>query len=135
MTTRPEISKAELAEKFRAFIDPDFVITDNETIKPYECDGLSMYCEMPLLVLLPETSAQVQRVMRICNEQGVPVVARGAGTGLSAGAMPHKEGVVATSPSVRKWLSTACITARIRRPRLPAPLAATWRKTPVGCTA
>jgi len=94
MTTRPGISKAELAEKFREFIDPDFVITDNETMKPYECDGMSMYCEMPLLVVLPATPAQVQRIMRLCNEHRVPVVARGAGTGLSAGAMPHREGVV-----------------------------------------
>jgi len=104
MTTRPEISKAELAEKFRAFIDPDFVITDNETIKPYECDGMSMYCEMPLLVLLPETPAQVQQVMRICNEYGVPVVARGAGTGLSAGAMPHKEGVLLSLAKFNRML-------------------------------
>lgn len=94
MTTKPKVSKAELAEQFRAFIDPDYVITDDETMKPYECDGMSMYCEMPLLVVLPETVEQVQRVMRICNENAVPVVARGAGTGLSAGAMPNKEGVV-----------------------------------------
>lgn len=94
MTTRPNISKADLAEQFRTFVDADFVITDNETIKPYECDGMSMYCEMPLLVVLPETVTQVQRIMRICHEHGVPVVARGAGTGLSAGAMPNKEGVV-----------------------------------------
>jgi len=94
MNSKPKISAAELAEQFRAFIDPDFVITDDETMKPYECDGMSMYCEMPMLVVLPETAEQVQRVMRICNEHEVPVVARGAGTGLSAGAMPHKEGVV-----------------------------------------
>ncbi len=94
MTTRPTVSKSELAEQFRGFIDPDCVITDDETLKPYECDGMSMYCEMPMLVVLPDTVEQVQRVMRICNRHGVPVVARGAGTGLSAGAMPHREGVV-----------------------------------------
>src|SRR5690554_7399052 len=94
MTTRAKVSKSALAEQFRAFIDPDFVITDDETLRPYECDGLAMYREMPMLVVLPETVEQVQRVMRICHEHGVPVVARGAGTGLCAGAMPHKEGVV-----------------------------------------
>jgi glycolate oxidase len=94
MTTRTTISKAELADQFRTFIDPNYVITDNETMKPYECDGMSMFREMPLLVVLPETVAQVQRVMRICNEYEIPVVARGAGTGLSAGAMPNKDGVV-----------------------------------------
>ncbi len=98
MTTRAKVSKSALAEQFRAFIDPDFVITDDETLRPYECDGLAMYREMPMLVVLPETVEQVQRVMRICHEHGVPVVARGAGTGLCAGAMPHKEGV---QPGVR----------------------------------
>ena len=78
MTSKPKVSKAELAEQFRAFIDPDFVITDDETLRPYECDGLAMYREMPMLVVLPETVAQVQRVMRICREHEVPVVARGA---------------------------------------------------------
>lgn len=92
--TKSGLTKTELAEQLRAFIDPEFVITDDETLKPYECDGLAMYREMPMLVVLPETVQQVQRVMRICHERGVPVVARGAGTGLCAGAMPHKEGVV-----------------------------------------
>jgi len=88
------VSRAELAERFRSFIDPEYVISDDETIKPYECDGLSMYCEMPLLVVLPETVDQVQHWMLTGNELSVPVVARGAGTGLCAGAMPNKEGIV-----------------------------------------
>ena len=62
MTTRAKVSKSALAEQFRAFIDPDFVITDDETLRPYECDGLAMYREMPMLVVLPETVEQVQRV-------------------------------------------------------------------------
>nr|WP_235937675.1 FAD-linked oxidase C-terminal domain-containing protein [Marinobacter caseinilyticus] len=79
---------------FRSFIDPAFVITDEETLKPYECDGLSMYCVMPLMVVLPETVDQVQEVMRVCHRYQIPVVARGAGTGLSAGALPDAGGVV-----------------------------------------
>ena len=94
MTNESRPGKQQLADEFRSFIDPQFVITDDETLRPYECDGLAMYREMPMLVVLPETVQQVQRVMRICHEKGVPVVARGAGTGLCAGAMPHKEGVV-----------------------------------------
>ncbi|MDX1457912.1 MAG: FAD-binding protein, partial [Marinobacter sp.] len=94
MTDHQKVSQQHLAALFREFIDPDFVITDDETMKPYECDGMSMYCQMPMLVVLPETVAQVQEVMRICHRHQVPVVARGAGTGLSAGAMPHAEGVV-----------------------------------------
>ena len=84
----------ELAKQFRTFIDPDYVISDPETMKTYECDALSMYCEMPLLVVLPETVEQVQRALKICHRHKIPVVARGHGTGLCAGAMPHKQGVV-----------------------------------------
>ncbi|MBR9909740.1 MAG: FAD-binding protein [Gammaproteobacteria bacterium] len=86
--------RAELAAIFSEFIDPAFVIADPETQRPYECDGLSMYCQQPLLVVLPETAAQVQRVLQICHQRHIPVVARGAGTGLSAGAMPHPDGVL-----------------------------------------
>jgi len=94
MTSNSSASKAWLAEEFRTFVDPRFVITDEETLRAYECDGLAMYREMPMLVVLPDTVEQVQRILRICHQRGVPVVARGAGTGLSAGAMPHREGVV-----------------------------------------
>ncbi len=94
MTDMRPPGKAELAELFRRFIDPEYVICDQETQKPYECDGLSMYCEMPMLVVLPETVEQVQQVMKICHRYQIPVVARGAGTGLCAGAMPNADGVV-----------------------------------------
>ena len=116
MTTRAKVSKSALAEQFRAFIDPDFVITDDETLRPYECDGLAMYREMPMLVVLPETVEQVQRVMRICHEHGVPVVARGAGTGLCAGAMPHKEGVVLSLAKFNRILNIDPVgrTARLQ---------------------
>lgn len=86
--------KAKLVEMFRTFIEPQYVIDDEETQRPYECDGLSMYCEMPLIVVLPNTVAQVQEVMRICHRYHIPVVARGAGTGLCAGAMPNENGVL-----------------------------------------
>ncbi len=94
MTETQKLSKAELAAMFSAFIDPAYVIDDSESQRPYECDGLSIYCEMPLLVVLPETVAQAQRVLQICHQHKIPVVARGAGTGLSAGAMPNSEGVL-----------------------------------------
>lgn len=84
----------KLAAEFRQFIDPEYVITDAETQRVYECDGLSAYCELPMLTVLPETVEQVQKIMRICHQYGVPVVARGAGTGLSAGATPHDCGVL-----------------------------------------
>ena len=86
--------KMELATRLAEFMSAECIISDAETQKPYECDGLSMYCEMPMLVVLPETVEQVQRVLRLCHERGVPVVARGAGTGLCAGAMPNQNGVL-----------------------------------------
>ena len=64
-----------------------------EDTTPYECDGLTAYREQPLVVALPETEAQVAAVLKTCHQLGVPVVARGAGTGLSGGAMPHALGV------------------------------------------
>jgi glycolate oxidase len=64
-----------------------------EDTVPYECDGLTAYREQPLVVALPETEAQVSAVLRACHQLNVPVVARGAGTGLSGGAMPHALGV------------------------------------------
>ena len=90
----PLVDRQALAEKFRRILHADSVIADEETIRPYECDGLSMYCEMPQLVLMPETVEQVQQILRLCHAEEVPVVARGAGTGLSAGAMPHAGGVL-----------------------------------------
>ncbi len=65
----------------------------SEDTVPYECDGLTAYRERPLVVALPETEAQVAAVLEACHALGVPVVARGAGTGLSGGALPHALGV------------------------------------------
>ena len=59
-----------------------------EALKPYECDGLTAYRQIPLVAVLPETVEQVQEVMRACARLGVPVVARGAGTGLSGAPSP-----------------------------------------------
>ena len=71
----------------------DAILYTPEDTTPYECDGLTAYRERPLVVALPETEAQVQAVLRSCHQLQVPVVARGAGTGLSGGAMPHRLGV------------------------------------------
>ena len=96
--------RAQLAARFREFIDPEYVIEDRETQRVYECDGLSMYCEQPLLVVLPDTIEQARQVLKVCHQYGVPVVARGAGTGLSAGAMPHPDGVVLSMAKFRRIL-------------------------------
>jgi len=105
LTEKNKALADELAHKFRQFINPQFVIDDAETQRPYECDGLSMYCAMPLLVVLPERIEQVQRVMQICHQKGVPVIARGAGTGLCAGAMPREDAVVLSLAKFNKILN------------------------------
>jgi len=86
--------RSELARRLRACLRPECIITSPEAQRPYECDALTLYRELPLLVILPESPAQVQEILRICHALDVPVVARGAGTGLCAGAMPHPEGVL-----------------------------------------
>ena len=89
-----KVDRATLVQMFREFIDSEYVIDDQETQKPFECDGLSVYCDMPLIVVIPETVEQVCKVMQICYRYQIPVVARGAGTGLCAGAMPNPDGVL-----------------------------------------
>jgi glycolate oxidase len=72
----------------RAHVPAHALLYQSEDTTPYECDGLTAYRQRPLVVCLPETYAQVQAVLKACHAVQVPVVARGAGTGLSGGAMP-----------------------------------------------
>src|SRR5207237_9588437 len=77
----------------QAGLPPEAWLWQAEDTTPYECDGLTAYRQRPLVVALPETENQVQAVLRVCDSLEVPVVARGAGTGLSGGALPHALGV------------------------------------------
>ncbi len=83
----------EVVAALRAVLPPHALLWRGEDTTPYECDGLTAYRQRPLVVALPETEAQVAEVLRVCHTLGAPVVARGAGTGLSGGAMPHPLGV------------------------------------------
>ncbi|PLW67150.1 FAD-linked oxidase C-terminal domain-containing protein [Pseudohalioglobus lutimaris] len=94
MNAPPAFSKQALASALRAILPAECLVEDKESQRPFECDGLSLYRELPLLVALPETVEQVQAIMQCCHRLQVPVVARGSGTGLCAGAMPHPEGVL-----------------------------------------
>ena len=80
------------------------LLWNDEETTPYECDGLTAYRQRPLVVALPENEAQVQDVLRICHAMQVPVVARGAGTGLSGGALPHALGVTLSLAKFNKIL-------------------------------
>ena len=92
------------------------LLYQSEDTTPYECDGLTAYRQRPLVVALPETEAQVQAVLRSCHALGVPVVARGAGTGLSGGAMPHAQGVTLSLAKFNKivHIDPLARTARVQ---------------------
>jgi len=85
--------RAQVVDALQRVLPPDALLWHNEDTTPYECDGLTAYRQRPLVVALPETQQQVQAVLKACHALDVPVVARGAGTGLSGGAMPHALGV------------------------------------------
>ncbi|NBT00900.1 MAG: FAD-binding protein, partial [Betaproteobacteria bacterium] len=86
--------KAQVARELARLLPDGAVLWRDEDLRPYECDGLSAFRQMPMVVVLPLNEAQVIEVLRCCHRLEVPVVARGAGTGLSGGAMPHASGVV-----------------------------------------
>lgn len=85
--------QSQVVRALQAHLPAHALIWHAEDTTPYECDGLTAYRQRPLVVALPETEAQVAAVLKTCHQLGVPVVARGAGTGLSGGAMPHALGV------------------------------------------
>ncbi|HEX7271174.1 MAG TPA: FAD-linked oxidase C-terminal domain-containing protein [Casimicrobiaceae bacterium] len=83
----------------------DAILTAAEDTRPYECDGLTLFRELPPAVLLPENETQVVQILKLCHAARVPVVARGAGTGLSGGAVPHREGVVLSLAKFKRILA------------------------------
>jgi len=94
-----------LAAQLRDIVGSDHVLSSPEQLAPYECDGLAAYRVVPLLVVLPASADEVQAVMRACSGRGVPVVARGAGTGLSGGALPLANGVLLSLARLNRILS------------------------------
>lgn len=84
----------EVAAALCAFMPPSAVLFEREAVQPYECDGLSAYRQVPMVVALPDSEEQAQRILKVCYDKRVPVVARGAGTGLSGGALPLGNGVL-----------------------------------------
>lgn len=90
-----------LTAALRSLLPPDSVITDPVRLRTYECDGLTYHRATPGVVVLPATADQVARVVRMCNDFGVPFVARGSGTGLSGGALPREDGVLIVTSKMR----------------------------------
>ncbi|HLF24564.1 MAG TPA: FAD-binding protein, partial [Burkholderiales bacterium] len=94
-----------LAAGLRAVLSRGGLLESEEERRPYECDGLSAYRQLPLLVAMPQTEQQVVDVLKVCNAHGIPVVARGAGTSLSGGALPLANGVLLSLAKLSRIVS------------------------------
>ena len=107
----PLVRQAEVARALRAFLPARALLWEEEDTRPYECDGLTAYRQLPMVVALPETEEQVRRVLETCSAMSIPVVPRGAGTGLSGGALPRGDGVLL---SMAKFMRVLRVDARAR---------------------
>ncbi|MFT5391781.1 MAG: glycolate oxidase [Gammaproteobacteria bacterium] len=87
-------AKRELVDALRAFLPAQSVLHEKSDLHPFECDGLPVYRRTPMVVALPDEIEQVGRIIRVCAARNVPIVARGAGTGLSGGALPLTNGLL-----------------------------------------
>ena len=112
----PAVDRATLLAKLAAVLPSTSLLASPEDTKPYECDGMTAYRQVPLAVALPEDEAQVAAVLRVCHELKVPVVARGAGTGLSGGALPNAQGVTLGLSKMKRILAIDPLarTARVQ---------------------
>ncbi|MCS6944877.1 MAG: FAD-binding protein, partial [Sutterellaceae bacterium] len=95
----------QVVAALRAALPEHCLLYREEDTRPYECDALTLYRQLPMVVALPETVAQVRQVLRICHALGVPVVPRGAGTSLSGGALPHAAGVLLSMAKFNRILA------------------------------
>ncbi|QYX49219.1 glycolate oxidase subunit GlcD [Pseudomonas tussilaginis] len=112
----PPVDKPALLQALRKRLPDLDILSEDEDLKPYECDGLSAYRTTPLLVVLPSRIEQVQTILVVCHHHQVPVVPRGAGTGLSGGALPLAQGVLLVMARFNKILEIdpAARTARVQ---------------------
>jgi glycolate oxidase len=93
-----------------AILPPSALLTTSEETTPYECDGLTMHRALPAAVAIPENETQVVEILKRCHAARVPVVARGAGTSLSGGALPHKRGVLLSLAKFRRIIAIDALT-------------------------
>src|SRR5216683_225028 len=99
------IRQTEVAGRLRRLLPTDAVLHAEEDTRSYECDGLTAYRQLPMVVALPSNEDEVRQVLAACHELKAPVVARGAGTGLSGGALPRGDGVLLSLAKMRRILA------------------------------
>jgi glycolate oxidase len=102
--TSREQRQREVVAALSQVLPREAILFRHEDTVPFECDALTAYRTSPLVVVLPHTEAQVAAVLKTCHNLGVPIVARGAGTGLSGGATPHQSGVILSLAKFNKIL-------------------------------
>ena len=114
--TVPLVSRGELIAKLRQVLPAPALLTEAEAMKPYECDGLSAYRQVPMLVVLPQSVEEVQRILAIAYATRTRVVARGSGTGLSGGATPLGDGILMSLAKFNRIVSVDPLarTARVQ---------------------
>src|SRR5512141_2108166 len=100
-------------DELQSILGPHGLISSLEETRTYECDGLTNFRVMPLAVVLPGSTEQVQAVVRVCHRERIPFVARGSGTGLSGGALPVTGGIVIGLSRMKKILEVALPNARV----------------------
>jgi glycolate oxidase len=100
----PAKRRGEVVTALRAVLPESCILVDEEDLRPYECDGLTLYRQLPMVAVLPETERQVVDVLKVCLEMRVPVVPRGAGTGLSGSALPRADGVLLSLAKLNRIL-------------------------------
>ncbi len=130
--TDREARRRGLLAELRRFLPAASVLHAGEDLKPYECDGLTAYRQAPLVAVLPDTVEQVREVMRACARLGVPVVARGAGTGLSGGALPLADGVLLSLAKLNRILEVDTVNRTARVEPGVRNLAISERVAPLG---
>ena len=112
----PAVSRAALIAQLGEILPAHALLTEAEAMKPYECDGLSAYRQVPMLVVLPRSVEEVQRILAIAYATGTKVVARGSGTGLSGGATPLGDGILMSLAKFNRIVSIDPLarTARVQ---------------------
>ena len=100
----------------RKLLPAHCILTHAEELRPYECDALSAYRQLPMAVVIPETTQQIRTTLQLCSKNKIPVVARGSGTGLSGGALPHADGVLLSLAKFNQIISIDPLnrTARVQ---------------------
>lgn len=108
--------RADIINALRRIVPGEGVIAEEEELRAYECDGLTAYRQLPMIVVLPETTAQVSEILKYCHAEGIKIVPRGAGTSLSGGALPLEDGITLGLGKFNRILGidydNRCVTAQ-----------------------